>query len=82
MVNVVDSRPTPWFWAVNGAAGVLAASIAIATSMAFSINVSLWVGAGCYLLLGPISLALGRGEAVGTNPGQLTGDSNPAIRSS
>lgn len=58
MVNSVDSRPTPWFWAVNGAAGVLAASIAVLTSIAFSINISLVIGAACYFLLGPVSVAL------------------------
>jgi hypothetical protein len=58
LVNAIDARPTPWFWAVNGAAGVLAAGTAIATSVAFSINVSLWVGASCYLLLAPIGIAL------------------------
>lgn len=49
LVNAIDTRPTPWFWAVNGAAGVLAAGTAVATSVAFSINVSLWVGSGCYV---------------------------------
>ena len=58
LVNAIDSRPTPWFWAVNGAAGVLAASMAVVTSIVFSINVSLWFGATCYLLLGPVSLGL------------------------
>ena len=58
LVNAIDTGPTPWFWAVNGAAGVLAAGAAVATSVAFSINVSLWVGAGCYLLLAPIGTAL------------------------
>ncbi len=58
LVNAIDRRPTPWFWAVNGAAGVLGAGIAVATSVAFSINVSLWVGASCYLLLAPIGIAL------------------------
>jgi hypothetical protein len=58
MVSRIDTRPTPWFWAVNGAAGVLAASTAVLTSIAFSINVSLFVGAACYFLLGPVSLAL------------------------
>jgi hypothetical protein len=24
LVNAIDTRPTPWFWAVNGSAGVLA----------------------------------------------------------
>ena len=28
IVNAIDSRPTPWFWAVNGAAGVLASGLA------------------------------------------------------
>jgi hypothetical protein len=37
---------------------VLAAGTAVATSVAFSINVSLWVGASCYLLLAPIGVAL------------------------
>jgi hypothetical protein len=58
LVNAIDRRPTPWFWAVNGAAGVLAAGIAVLTSVAFSINFSLWVGASCYLLLAPIGIAL------------------------
>ena len=58
LANMVDTRPTPWFWAINGSAGVLAASIAVATSIAFSINASLWIGAGCYLLLAPVSILL------------------------
>jgi len=58
LVNAIDARPTPWFWAVNGAAGVLAAGTAVAISIAFSINVSLWVGATCYVLLAPIGIAL------------------------
>jgi hypothetical protein len=58
LVNAIDRRPTPWFWAVNGAAGVLAASVAVGTSIAFSINSSLWIGAGCYLLLGPVGVAM------------------------
>jgi hypothetical protein len=58
LANAIDARPTPWFWAVNGAASVLAAGTAVATSVAFSINVSLWVGASCYLLLAPIGIAL------------------------
>jgi hypothetical protein len=60
LVNAIDTRPTPWFWAINGAAGVLAASVAVATSIAFSINASLWIGATCYLLLGPLGLMLQR----------------------
>ncbi|MGG5818555.1 hypothetical protein [Falsiroseomonas sp. HW251] len=63
LVNAIDNRPTPWFWAVNGAAGVLAASVAIGISILHSINASLWVGAACYLLLTPIGLVLGSAGA-------------------
>jgi hypothetical protein len=58
LVNTIDTRPTPWFWAVNGAAGVMAASLAVIISISYSINASLWVGALCYLLLGPIAMGL------------------------
>jgi hypothetical protein len=58
LVNASDSRPTPWFWAVNGAAGVFGASLAVFTSIAFSINVTLWLGAACYLLLAPAARGL------------------------
>jgi hypothetical protein len=58
LVNAIDARPTPWFWAVNGASGVLAASLAVATSIAFSINTSLWIGAACYLAIAPVGVAL------------------------
>src|SRR5262249_25883637 len=58
LVNSVDRRPTPWFWAINGAASVLAAGIAVAVNIAFSINVSIWVAAACYLLVGMTGAAL------------------------
>ncbi len=58
LVSVIDMRPTPWFWAINGAAGVLAASLAVAVNIAFSISVSIWLGAACYLLVGMAAIAL------------------------
>jgi hypothetical protein len=58
LVNALDTRPTPWFWAINGAAGVLAASIAVAVNIAFSISTSIWLSAICYLLVGAAALAL------------------------
>ena len=74
LVEAIDRRPTPWFWAVNGSCGVLAASVAVATSIAFSINASLWIGAACYALLVPVALALGRmRRATGAHMGQLAG---------
>jgi hypothetical protein len=60
IVNAIDPRPTPWFWAVNGAAGVLAAGIAVLVSIHATISTTLWCGAVCYLLLGPIATNLAR----------------------
>ena len=51
LVSAIDARPTPWFWGINGAAGVLAASLAVFTSIAFSIDATLRLGGLCYLLL-------------------------------
>jgi hypothetical protein len=51
LVSEIDRGPMPWFWGINGAGGVLAASVAVLTSMAFSIDTSLQVGGICYLLL-------------------------------
>jgi spermidine synthase len=72
LVNAIDTRPTPWFWAVNGAAGVMAASLAVIISISYSINVSLWIGAVCYLLLGPIALGLGRVTSPASSLGRLS----------
>jgi hypothetical protein len=53
-----DARPTPWFWGVNGAAGVLASGVAVVCSIVFSIDATLRVGAVCYLLLIPTAILL------------------------
>jgi hypothetical protein len=60
IVNGIDSRPTPWFWAVNGAAGVLAAGMAVLVSVNVTIGTTLWCGAACYLLLAPVAANLAR----------------------
>ena len=49
LVSAISTAPTPWFWGINGGAGVLAASIALVTSIAFSIDTTLRIGAACYL---------------------------------
>jgi spermidine synthase len=59
LVSAIDERPTPWFWGINGAAGVLSAILAIVSSMAYGIGFTLLVGAACYLLLIPSALAIG-----------------------
>jgi hypothetical protein len=58
IVNGIDPRPTPWLWAVNGAAGVLASGLAVVISIEFSISTTLFCGAVSYLLLGPIAISL------------------------
>jgi hypothetical protein len=58
IANAIDTRPTPWFWAVNGSAGVLAAGLAVTVSIAVSISAALWVGAACYLALCPVAISL------------------------
>jgi hypothetical protein len=51
LVSALSTGPTPWFWGINGAAGVLAASVAVVTSISFSIDTTLRIGAACYLLV-------------------------------
>jgi spermidine synthase len=68
LVSRIDKRPTPWFWGVNGAAGVLAASIAVLTSMVSGIDTTLRIGAICYLLLPLPAMLL---AAHGRTPRQL-----------
>jgi spermidine synthase len=57
----IDARPTPWLWAVNGAAGVLGSGTAVMLSIQTSLDHTVLAGAGCYALLsmvGPMLLRL------------------------
>jgi hypothetical protein len=47
----IDSRTTPWLWAVNGAAGVWASGATVLVSIETSLNRALWTGALVYALL-------------------------------
>jgi hypothetical protein len=58
IVAAIDPQPTPWLWGVNGAAGVLAAGLAVACSIGFSVDTTIRVGGICYILLFPCSLLL------------------------
>jgi hypothetical protein len=58
LVEAVDRRPTPWFWGINGATGVLASVVGVIISMSAGIDVTLLISAGCYLALIPVSYAL------------------------
>jgi hypothetical protein len=54
----IDARMTPWLWAVNGAAGVLASGMAVLVSIQTSLNQALWIGAAAYALLAIIGAQL------------------------
>ena len=59
MVSACSRKPTPWFWGINGASGVLASIFAVGCSIAFGIGTTTALGAACYLLLIPASLVIG-----------------------
>jgi hypothetical protein len=47
--EAADSRdPTPWLWGVNGAAGVFASGLAVAVSIAYGIDTTMYLAAACY----------------------------------
>jgi hypothetical protein len=58
LVEAIDKQPTPWFWGVNGATGVLASVLGVMISMSFGIPVTMLVAAVCYLLVIPTGLFL------------------------
>jgi predicted membrane-bound spermidine synthase len=59
LVSALDPNPTPWFWGINGVAGVLAAGTTVAISIAWGTNVALVLGGLCYILLIPPALGIG-----------------------
>lgn len=58
LVEAIDEEPTPWFWGINGATGVLASVLGVILGMSWGINVTLLIAAGCYLVLIPTSFSL------------------------
>ncbi len=58
LVSAIDTQPTPWFWGINGATGVLASVLGVMFSISFGINVTMLISAVCYLLVIPTSFAL------------------------
>jgi hypothetical protein len=55
LIEAIDPEPTPWFWGINGATGVLASVLAVMLSMAYGINVTMALAGLCYLGLIPVS---------------------------
>ncbi len=58
LVERVDSEPTPWFWGINGATGVLASVLAVMVGIAYGINVTMFLAGICYLTLIPAGRVL------------------------
>ena len=58
LIQKWDAEPAPWFWAINGAVGVLASVLAVMVSMAYGINFTMLLAALCYLVLIPTACAL------------------------
>jgi spermidine synthase len=58
LVEAIDAQPTPWFWGINGATGVLASVLGVMFSMALGINVTMLLAALCYLLIIPTGISL------------------------
>ena len=65
LISAVDARPTPWFWGINGAAGVLASSLAVLFSVAFGISATIIIAALCYWPLIPAAAVI---TAAGRRP--------------
>jgi hypothetical protein len=63
LVSGIDPAPTPWFWGINGASGVLAASVAVVTSITAGIDTTIQLGALCYFALPAAALLLARPAA-------------------
>lgn len=51
LTEMFDKRATAWFWGINGAAGVLGSSLAIAFNIALGIDNTLVIAGACYALL-------------------------------
>ncbi|HSU41343.1 MAG TPA: hypothetical protein VLJ38_17320, partial [Polyangiaceae bacterium] len=58
LIEAVDRKPTPWFWGINGATGVLASVLAVVLGIAFGINVTMTLAGVCYWGLIPAALGL------------------------
>jgi hypothetical protein len=68
LVSTINAGPMSWFWGINGGAGVLAASLAVVTSIALSIDTTLRIGAACYLLVAAPAVLLVFARARPTAP--------------
>jgi spermidine synthase len=64
LVEAVDRSPTPWFWGINGATGVIASVAGLMLSISVGINVTFLISAFCYFWIIPTSVVLLRLETM------------------
>jgi len=58
LTDRISSALTPWFWGINGAAGVMASALAMFISIGWGLDATLTAGALCYALLAIPALRL------------------------
>ena len=58
MILEHSPKPAPWFWGINGAASVLGSILAVAISITYGINWTLYLGAAFYAALIPAAALL------------------------
>jgi len=51
LVKTAQAVETPWYWALNGAFGVLFSALAVLTSIYLGISINFYIAAGCYAML-------------------------------
>jgi hypothetical protein len=51
LVQNREEQETPWYWALNGVAGVFSSALAVLISIQWGISTTQELGAVCYLLL-------------------------------
>ena len=71
LVRDLDPRPAAWFWCINGVASVTGSTVAVAINIAWGLDVTMMLGACCYVLLVVPGAMLGggggtRGSGLGT----------------
>jgi predicted membrane-bound spermidine synthase len=51
LAEATDTHPMPWFWGINGAAGVLGSVLAVALNIAYGLDHTMMIAALCYAAL-------------------------------
>jgi hypothetical protein len=75
----IDARITPWLWAVNGSAGVLATGSAVLIAIETSLDAVMWIGAAGYALLVVVGIRLLRLAAPKLEPPSSPAGQSPVL---